>query len=286
MTINRAQAAMWSKAGLAGAAVCAAGALYVGTVGLPVEPAALREPAPTPPAIPEIKVELPKSVGIYGVADTEATGARLAMIANVPKTPDPPPPVDNPDTPVTVEPPPPVADAFDGMRYVGPVRVPGRLLAILRVADKQQVRGPGRSVTNVVEGVAKLVEIVEVTETDVLLRSGTEEKRLVMGERAGDVVSFLGGKGDKSVPKAARTGRGAPRVDAEGQAEGRPPLDGRSAMFREIVSKIEDARRQGGTMPMELFEQLREQAKQAGGELSEEEQRAMIERLQKKDEPK
>lgn len=210
----------------------------------PPEP--VRPPRPTPTEEVDTRPEI----------DSSLLAARLGSIRNHP-VPIPPTPPPNDEPPVDPTPPQPPAEA---VRYVGPMRVGSRLMAILSVENRQRLSGAGRSFVYSVEGTSYTARVVEVTPEHVVLEENGVNRTIAVSDRRGDVVSYLGNKPTRGKTPALRERSGA-SDPSESAAEAANP--GTAALLETLRHQINQMIESGDVSPAQL-DKLKAEAK-AGG---------------------
>ncbi len=209
-------------------------------------PQPVRPPRPQPTEETDTRPEI----------DSSLLAARLGSIRNHPV---PVPPTPQPSEEPQPEPTPPEPPA-EAVRYVGPMRVGSRLMAILSVENRQRLSGAGRSFVYSVEGTSYTARVVEVTPEHVVLEENGVKRTIAVSDRRGDVVSYLGNKPTRG---KAPTLRDKAATSDETQPNAGTGNPGTAALLETLRHQITQMIESGDTSPAQL-DKLKAEAK-AGG---------------------
>ncbi|MCG3123890.1 MAG: hypothetical protein GIKADHBN_02319 [Phycisphaerales bacterium] len=166
------------------------GALAVGTLAVPklTQVPSLDEVRPVPVAPPP-RAGTSQEPADRGSVNASGISERLMQLANHPKLIETP--SDAPPDPGTVNEDP--APAPEDARFVGVIREPDRLLAIVHVRGRQRVMAQGEEV----EG----VKLLTITPQAITISEGGLEKKVEKGARSGTSITMLSGSGDGASPQ-------------------------------------------------------------------------------------
>jgi hypothetical protein len=171
----------------------------------------VRPPAPTVPPTPTGDASQPEKLAVNagGISD------RFMQFSNRPVQATPPDNVEVPGEDVVVDPP----IAPEAPRFVGVIREPGRLLAMVRIDGKQRIMAEGETVSN--------LKLVKVEPTSITVQVDGVEKQLEKQARTGGVTSVaVDGANPSVMPEGGVPNRGVPFRGEQGH----PEMDGREAV--------------------------------------------------------
>jgi hypothetical protein len=164
----------------------------------------VRPPAPTLPTVPSGEASQPEKliVNAGGISD------RFMQFSNRPVQATPPQdPQDSGEEEPTDTPPAPEAP-----RFVGVIREPGRMLAMVRIDGKQRIMAEGETVSN--------LKLVRVEPTSIIVEVDGVEKQLEKQARTGGVTSVAVDSANPSVmPEGGVPNRGVPFRGEQGHPE-------------------------------------------------------------------
>lgn len=174
-TINRAKAAAVARGAQAAAVLLLVAGAALGMLGVPGT-APVRHPQPLEPGTLAPEQEAPASTHAERFqVDAQGIAMRLQHVANAPKAP---PSVNQggveelpvvPDTTYSAD--------TDEIRFLGLIREPTRILALVRLTERQTVMWPGR----VVDG----VKLVKIQEDSITIERDGIESRIERATRKG-----------------------------------------------------------------------------------------------------
>lgn len=171
----------------------------------------VRPPAPVAPLVPSGDAAQPEKLAVNagGISD------RFMQFSNRPVQATPPEDTQVPDEGEHVDPP----VAPEAPRFVGVIREPGRLLAMVRIDGKQRIMAEGETISN--------LKLVKVEPTSITVQVDGVEKQLEKQARTGGVTSVAVDAANPSVmPEGGVPNRGVPFRTEQGHAE----MDGREGV--------------------------------------------------------
>lgn len=166
---------------------------------------------PAAPAPLPVKNDRPPAGGEAGPAAGASTSiaARFDAIKNRPipvsaeplGTEDPLPQTETPES-------------LSDIKYVGPVRLGPMMMAILRVEGRQMTTSRGRTLSFTANEEHHTAKVLEVEENEITIEENGKERKIGRAESSGEVVSYLGGKPNRSGKPVAMKKPGGPKAGA------------------------------------------------------------------------
>lgn len=212
-------------------ALAGAGAVALAVLGTKPRPTESLPPLeiPAPTAAKPGGEEASRSLAF----DAKAIATRFDHLGNRPK---PAPKADETpgaETPVEHVP------TADALKFLGVLREPGRLVALLKIGEKQRLLGPGEASGD--------IKVIEVTETHATVSENGAQKKLELQARTGPAVTVLAAGG----PAATGFNPGAPRGQGQPNSGNQVPdqktiLERRERAMREAADAQARMEAEGG----------------------------------------
>ena len=168
---------MGARVGACALVVCG---MAVAVFGVPGSTTGPTGPAARPVDAPEPEVE-PPTDDAGSVVDARGIALRLSSVGNAPKPPPEPVVEDTGSEIATGEE--PIAPVLDEVSFLGLIREPGRLLALVRVSGKQVIMWVGREING--------VRLSEIGEGFIVIERDGASQRVERSQKKGEAFTRL-----------------------------------------------------------------------------------------------